>query len=205
MHQIPKRNADLRRYVLLKDIRRCVLYALWCGFWFYGIWFYNVNREAYPDGRQLSGWRFVALIVFVLVIGFFLFRMQKFFTQRTLAGKILQSNITHSYTYSEDPGLFNGIKYDYRLKTALIVQTEDGKQKKIRFEQKMGSYQSHRVGEYIIRFHGLAYPINPTINKESGYMCVACGRFHKQWQPHCAVCEHSLIHPDDIKNIVTNK
>ena len=202
MYRIPKRNRDLRRYVFFKDARRILLYVLWLTLWTVSVILFNQNRQTYPDEKRLTGWRAVALFAAVIIIGFVAFRIYKFFTERTVYGKVIFSGLHHDYTHSEDPGSFNTMKYDFRLKTALTVETANGKKRKLRFEQKIGSYYAYRTGEEILRFHGLSYPINVNHQKGHGYVCVACGRFHQNWQEKCAVCELSLIHPDDLSEIL---
>ena len=44
MAKIPSKNKDLRRYVLFKDLRKLVLYALWLAIWYLGADAYNQSH-----------------------------------------------------------------------------------------------------------------------------------------------------------------
>lgn len=198
MYRIPKRNRDLRRLRFFKTFRRVGLFTLWMAIWTISAVIFYREHLYYPEEMRLQGWRLVALVIAVPTVGIFLFRIPKLFSEFGVEGKIVETGLSHSYTHSEDPGGANGIKYDFRLKTVLVVETARGKRKRIRFEQKMGSYTAYRVGEEIVRFRGLPYPINPHDSNKGGYVCVACGRFHAAWQDKCEVCEHTLIDPAEL-------
>lgn len=199
MIRLPQKNHDLRRYVLKKELRRILLYLVWLGVFLAAALSYNHNHQTYPPERRMEGWRMLVWMLIAAVIGFFLFRIHQFFTRRACRGTVLLSKLSHTYTATEDPirGSRDG-GYDFRLHTALILQKPNGKKKRLRFEQKIGSYQYYREGAELIRFRSLPYPINLGSDAESGFVCVACGRMHKHYQAHCDQCGLSLIDPREI-------
>lgn len=198
MTRIPQKNRDLRRYVLMNDLRRACLFAAWMTVWFLGAHTYNLNHQTYPDERRMVGWRMPVWLIIGAVIGFFLFRMWKFYTLRTVRGTVLTAGLSHTYTHSEDPGAATTLEYDFRLRTALVLRRPNGKKKRLRFEQKTGSYLYYGEGAKLIRLHGLPYPINTDPAAPHGYVCAACGRMYGAWQERCELCEHSLIDPKDL-------
>ena len=196
--KLPKRNRDLARYALKKDIRRGILYALWLVAWVVAAYAYNANHQTYPPERLLLGWRLAFWMLGGVTLGFCLFRCWKFFTHRTVRGDVLYSGLSHTYTHSESPGVASSLEYEFRLRTALILRTPSGKKRRLRFEQKIGSYHYYNDGEKLIRFHGLPYPVNLDPDAPHGYVCAACGRMYRNLQEKCDVCELSLIDPKEL-------
>lgn len=201
MYKIPKEYEDLRRHILKTDIRRLVLFALWMALFLAGALYYNDSNKTSLTSPQITGWRLAIYLFCVGVLGFFLFRVWKFFTDRTYVGTIQKSGLSHTYSASEDPYAFKPLTYDYRTNTALEIIPE-GKKKahRLRFEQKIGSYWYYDEGQTVIRFHGCPYPLNVDPTAPHGYICVACGRMHKTYQDECDACFLSLIDPARLKD-----
>lgn len=199
MSRLPKRNTDLCRYVLFRDLRRTLGFLLWIALWIGGAISYNQNHQTYPDDRLIKGWRMVLYAAVVAAFGFLIFRMWRLFTDRTLSGTIVSSGLSHTYSASPDPGLTQKLSYDFRLNTAIKVKCEDGKVRRIQFEQKHGFYHYYHEGNRIIRFHGLPYPINLDPDAPHGYVCAACGYWSETATGDCEACRHSLIDPKELQ------
>ncbi|MBQ9759851.1 MAG: hypothetical protein IJW16_00720 [Clostridia bacterium] len=195
MYRIPKQYRDLRRHIFFTDLRRICLFVLWIAIFVASAIFYNYNHQTYADDRRIVGWRLVALIVFAVVTGFFLFRLWKFFTDRTYSGTIEFAGLTHTYTQSDEPYGFKPMSYAERTNTKLTVITKKQKKRRLRFEQKIGSYWYYADGQRIVHFHGCPYPINLDPTAPHGYICVACGRMHDRYIDECEYCYLSLIDP----------
>lgn len=191
--KLPTKHRDLRRLVLRRDAIRILAFALWILLWLLGAHSYNQNRQAYPPERRILGWRLLVLMAAVSVVGFFLFRVYKLFTERACIGVIESSGLSHAYRSSADPG--RGMQYDFRLNTTLTVRLSSGKKMRLRFEQKNGFYQYYREGTRIGRFRGLPYPVRLCDDGKEGYVCVACGCMHPSLLSHCEACGHTLIDP----------
>ena len=202
MVKLPAQNKDLRRYVLFKDLRKLMLYALWMTIWYFGAYIYNQNHQTYPPERQMIGFKLLLWMLASALLGFFLFRIWTFFTDRTYRAVITASGLSQSYEASKDPGLHNATDYDFRLNTALRIQ-KCGKRKsrRIHFEQKPGFYFYYYEGTEIVKLHGLPYPVavgnrHPDAKKR---ICAACGQIAVDTEAHCHVCGHSLINFADLQ------
>lgn len=198
MSKIPMQYKDLRRHIFFTDLRKCLLFTGWMIIFIASAIFYNYNHQTYPPERKILGWKLFALILFAAVTGFFLFRMWTFFTDRTYTGTIHFSGLTHDYTTPDTPYGFKPASYAERIQTKLVVLTDKQKKRRLRFEQKIGSYWYYADGQRIIHFHGCPYPLNLDPEVPHGYICVACGRMHENYVPECEYCYLSLIDPKEI-------
>ena len=122
--KIPKENRDLKRYVLRKDLIRALGFALWMVVWYSGAVAYNLNHKTYPPERQMIGWKLCLWMAIAAVIGTVIFRIWRFFTDKTYRGRIVSNDNSRSYTQSQDPG---SAEYDFRLNTKLKILDDDGK------------------------------------------------------------------------------
>ena len=218
--KIPRGNRDLIRFVRWQRIRRIGGYLLWLAVFSLGAWFYNDAHQTYPPERRMVGLRLVILMLVAAISGFFIFQMWKFFSHRTVEGRIEQSALSHTYTTTEDPGQMKTLNYDFREHTYLIVRTDKGKKRRIRFEQKTGFYLYYYPGSYLCRFSELPYPVCDPARRcrpdaedsyvarvsrrhhddlSEGRMCVACG-FLNRGDRVCDRCGLSLIDPNDVWN-----
>lgn len=195
MYKIPMQYKDLRRHVLWADLRKIIFYVVWMLFFLGNAILYNYNHQTYPPERRLTGWRMALFLAIAALAGFFLFRLWTFFTDRTYTGVIHHTGLSHSYSPPDEPYGVKAANYDFRTNTRLMVQTDKQKKRRLRFEQKRGCYWYYNEGERIVHFHGLPYPLNLDPAAPHGYMCVACGRIHKVYQPECEFCFLALIDP----------
>ena len=213
---IPKSNRDLKWYVIRRKSLQILLFLLWIAAFVFGALAYNNAHQTYPPERQIIGWRLVFWILASILSGFFLFRLPRLFTDRTFEGNIEVSGLSHSYSSSADPGAGSSVNYDFRLNTYLVVRTEDGKKKRIRFEQKPGFYIYYHEGTHVCHLRGLPYPIRdpermilPEVKPGSeeekafrhilnGYVCAACGTVNSSLDEPCSICGHSLIDPKEL-------
>lgn len=218
--RIPRANRDVRRLVAWRKIRRIGGYVLWLAAFWFCAWFYNDSHQTYPPERRLIGWRLAIFMAVAALTGFFLFRVWRFFFHRTVEGEIVLSELSHTYTTSADPRTVKILNYDFREHTYLVIRTDKGKKRRIRFEQKTGFYLYYYPGSYICRFSELPYPIcdparrcQPRVEESpvaraarahhddlsGGRMCVACG-FLNRGEETCDRCGLSLIDPADVWN-----
>ncbi len=198
MMKIPSKNKDLRRYVLKNDLVRGVLFLMWMALWISGVTFYNHRNASVINPTPLGGWKLWVLLAAITLVGFFLFRLQNFFKDRTFSGKIISSDLLHDYSSSKDPGTSKPMQYDFRLNTAIRVLDKKQKKHRLLFEQKNGFYTYYHEGTEIVHFRGLPYPVRT--DEAEGYICAACGRIQSQLEPSCEDCGHSLIDPKDLNS-----
>lgn len=196
MIRIPKKNRDLRRRVIRRDLLRAGGYLLWLAAWLAGIYSYNNSHPYIP----LTDWRYWLTVVAAAGLGFFLFRVWKLLFDFSCRGVIEQSDLSRTYSASSDPGLLKGLDYDFRLNTSIKIRMKSGLFKKIRFEQKRGFYFYYHEGNQVIHFHGLPYPISTDPKAPNGYVCAACGAWSEELSEHCPVCRYSMIDPKDLSD-----
>ena len=198
MRAIPKKHRDLRRLAATRTVLRVFGYLLWLALWYSGATVYNLNHMTYPPERRMVGWRLAIWMGIAVLSGILLFRMWKLITDRTVCGVIESSGLSHGYTPSEDKTLLQGGDYDFRLHTVLVIRSENGKRRRIRFEQKNGFYMYYHEENRIIRFRGLPYPLNTDPQAKNGYVCSACGFWSKSYEESCPACYRSLIAPEEM-------
>jgi hypothetical protein len=134
-----------------------------------------------------------------------------------MEGVILEAGIARGYTSSRDPGASNPVDYDFREYTRLVIQTPNGKRRRIRFEQKPGFYLYYYPGTYVCRLPVFPYPLrDPQRSGEpprgesrlgekanddlsGGYLCIACGSLNnRSLSEPCGRCGHSLVDPKEF-------
>ena len=220
---IPPKNRDLRRYVLRRRLLQLSGYLLWLAVFWFGAQGYNNSHQTYSPDRLILGWKLAVWMLAAAIVGFFLFRLWRFITQRGMEGQVEKSGLAHSYTSSGDPGGGNSVNYDFRLHTRLVVRDSRGKRRRLRFEQKAGFYLYYYPGTQVCRLSGLPYPIrNPeqtgspreefgqgkTAHDDlsNGYLCAACGNLnnHSLSEP-CGLCGYSLVDPAELWRCGENK
>ncbi len=193
--KLPSRNRDLWRYVLFCDIRRIAGFLLWQAIWIGSALAYNHNHQTYPEHRRITSWRLVLLIVIAVGTGVLIFRMWRFFTDRTRCGVIEKSGLSRSYSASSDPGDHG---YDFRLNTTLKLRLSNGKAKRLRFEQKNGFHFYYHEGNRVLKLRGLTYPINLDPDATHGCVCAVCGNWSKERLERCPHCRHSIIEQEEL-------
>ncbi len=213
--RLPKKNRDLRMYVLCRRGLQIGGYLLFIAAFYFGADAYNRAHTTYPPHRLIIGWRMAVWILSAVLLGFVLFRIWKLFLDRSFEGVVEKSGLSHDYTASADPGVANPVSYDFRLHSALVVRTPNGKKRHIRFEQKPGFYLYYYEGTHICHFAGLPYPVHdpdrtcrPPLRSDGaeeafddlsgGVVCVACGFMNKRADVPCGNCMHSLIDPREL-------
>lgn len=195
---IPARNRDLRRLVLRRRLTRIGIYLLWLFLLTVGFLQFNAAHERHP----LAPWQIALWLGGGAVLGFFLFRVWRLFTDRSCIGVISYSGLSH------------GIRGDeFRLNTALrLTDASTGKRRRLRFEQKNGFYLLYHEGVRICKFSALPFPLpdprtvpspdpagaNGPDDPAAGAFCVVCGRVNPSDAAECEVCHHSLIRPEDL-------
>ena len=214
--RIPERNRDLLRYVRRRRLAQLTGYVAFVAAFALGANAYNASHQTYPPEKQLLGWRLALWMLAALLIGFFLFRLWRFFTRCTVEGRILHAGLSHGYVPSDDPGAANAVSYDFRVHSYLTVEDEKGKRHRLRFEQKPGFYLYYYPGTRLCRFAGLAYPLcdprsacrperrrragegDPHDDLSGGSICVACGLLNRSSEQVCGRCGLSLIDPAEV-------
>ncbi len=196
--KLPKQYKKLYRYIYKRNCLRLLGFALWCTALIGGVVAYNNNHKTYPDYRRIIGWKFAVCVLAAVVSGILIFKLWKLMTDRTRVGTVIASGISHTYTGSSDPdGTSND--YDFRTHTTLRIRLDDGRTRRLRFEQKNGFYLYYHEGERIVKFHGLPYPLNLDRTEAHGRICSACGTHAKKGTVLCDACSLPLIDPNTVE------
>lgn len=215
MFRLASQNRDLLLYIRRRRAFRIVLFVAWVALLCVCALLYNRSHEVSILPR-IVGWRLAVWILAAVISGLFLFRIPGLFFDRSFEGVVVRSGLSHSYSPSADPGAGRSTSYGFRLNTVLIVRTDNGKLRRIRFEEKPGFYLYYHEGNYIRHISGLPYPIadparmtdlpidgtsldddstgNTVIDPRTAYLCAACGYFSRE-STVCPHCGHSLIDP----------
>ena len=194
MPRIPKKNQDLRRLVWRTAVLKLLGWCAWVTILCLGAHSYNQNHQTYTPDRLMLGWKMVLWVAFAALSGFCIFRMWRFFTNCAFVGQIERYAQVRSYGPANDTDSGN----DFRINTSLRVHTDNGRRRRIRFEQKNGFYAYYHEGNRIARLRGLSYPINLDPDGKDGYVCAACGAHCSEWQDSCPACYRSMIDPHDL-------
>ncbi len=189
--KLPTHYTDLQRFVIRRRIGRTIGWILFVAAWVSGAVMYNLNHKTYPPERRMIGWKMVLWIIAGAIVGAFLFKLWQMMLDRTLVGTVRRSELSRSYSSTQD--VAGSRDYDFRTNTVLCLQLNNGKRKRIRFEQKNGFYLYYREGERLVKFSGLPYPINLDPDATHGCVCAACGRWVQKKAPRCEACGLSLI------------
>lgn len=215
---IPARNRDLRQYVLRRRAAKLGAYLLWMLVFLFSAIAYNRAHQTYRPERLLLGWRLAVWLAAGAIAGFFILRIGRLIKDRTFVGTVETSGLSHTYASSADPGIGSPVSYDFRLQTYLIVRTDSGKRRRIRFEQKQGFYLYYYEGTRLCHLAGLPYPIRdpahrcqpkrqsaerrraeePFDDLSGGFLCAACGYMNESLSAPCGGCGHSLIDPAEL-------
>lgn len=194
MKRVYQKYPALRWRAIKKDALRLSLYLLWLLAWLLGALGYNAGHQKDPLHRQITDWKLALWMLAAALIGFFLFRVYKTVLHPTVLGVITKTGFSNAYTHGEGTK-GESISYDFRRRSVLYLTTDKQKKRRVRFEQKTGSYLYYQTGERILRLHGFAYPLNLDPSAPHGYACIGCGRIHKELLPECEKCALPLIDP----------
>lgn len=195
--KIPQKYIALRRYALGRLLLRVGGFVGWLLLWIGAAVSYNQNHQTYPAHRRFVGWRMALLAALAVASGILIFRLWQLYTDRTKHGVILSAGISRTHGAAKEDDT-TGDDHEVRLNTALVLQDDDGKKHRLRFEQKNGFYHYYHEGNRIVRLRGLTYPIHLDPNAPHGYVCSVCGRWTAKYTPQCEGCHHPVIHPAEL-------
>lgn len=213
MYSISKLNSNLKKYASISMIK-CILYYLaYIVFMFAAFLFFIKNRH--EDAEPLQQWVYIIFPAFVLISGWWLFSVNRFFFERTVSGRIVKYNIKRNYGRSMKRNASFVIKeftYIY-----LTIESNTGKYKRIKVQLFDDGYDGYyKDGDMIIRYRGLNYPISIESELNNVHLCPVCGvrtyydeakHVDGTWIPEfendlikCRCCGHLLL---DIRSSIS--
>lgn len=199
-YKIPIKNTDLRRYALLKNAKRLIFCLLYYAFFILAYLFYIEDTRHEPLSPL-----YLAIFAFAVIIsGFFIFKMNSFFFDRSLVGTVQAISLVRNY----DRGINRRAKHSFDFHTYLKIVVADGRsrRRKIRvslFDDGFDGY--YKEGDTVAAFRGLNYPLSFESESRGEHICVVCGArsYEKNEQMHskCLSCNYSLIDIADFKEM----
>ena len=199
--RIPEENRDLRRYAFFVNLKRIVLFLLWCAMWVLAYRFYL----EYPINKPLVRWLLLIFAGGVLVGGWFLCSMTAFVRERSFFGKVEKMKLDREF----QKGVVTARSADEEMFRVLIVRDEKGKRRRLRFKMKDSGFGLYyRDGAEIAYFRGTKFPLCLDTKDKDACMCVACGtRNYPEWRDgekgdkptYCALCGHTLVDTEKLK------
>lgn len=169
-YRIPKVNSDLRRYAVLKQVKRAVGFAAYCAIFALAYIFYLQGALREP----LTPLFLAIFIAAVVISGVAIFRFDRFFTDKSLSGKILSIKVTRSY----GRGMTRSarISLDFHTYNRITVTDGEGRRCKVKvqlFDDGFDGY--YREGETLVAFRGLNYPLSLDAESRGEHICTVCG------------------------------
>ncbi len=211
--KIPPINRDLILHLRRRRTIRLLLLIGWITVFMVSLVMYNQSHET-SVLPKITGWRLLVWIFAVVIGGVLLLRIPQLFFCKTFEGVILRSTLSRTYSSSDDynQSSSNGV----RTNTSLRIRTNNGKIKRIRFEEKNGFYLYYHEGNYLCRLSGFTFPVvdpcrsatvetagqpadedttSATVRDPmNSFLCVVCGHLNAEHSV-CDQCGHSLIDP----------
>ena len=197
-YKIPIKNTDLRRYALLKNAKRLIFCLLYYAFFILAYLFYIEDTRHEPLSPL-----YLAIFAFaVMISGFFIFKMNSFFFDRSLVGTVQAISLVRNY----DRGINRRAKHSFDFHTYLkiVITDKSGRRRKIRvplFDDGFDGY--YKDGDTVAAFRGLNYPLSLEAERRGEHICMICGvrSYEKkgQVQDRCPSCNYSLIDIADLQ------
>ena len=169
-YRIPKENSDLRRYAVLKQVKRAVGFLAYCATFALAYHFYlqGALREPLPP-------LFLAIFIAAVVIsGVMIFRFDRLFTDKSVSGKIVSIEVTRSYGRGMNRRA--GFSLDFHTYNNITLTDGGGRRHRIKvqlFDDGFDGY--YREGETIAAFRGLNYPLSLDAEGRGEHICTVCG------------------------------
>ena len=178
-YTIPKENADLRKYAFWHNWWRPIAFVAYIAVLFAAFAFFVLGRH--EDIEPLKWWVYPAFTAAVLVSGWFIFNVKRFFFDRNVSGVI--SEMSFERNFGRGLNRSAGVTIDDHTYVRMTVKTDTGKRKRIRatlFDDGYDGYYAE--GREIIKFRGFNYPVCIESEKNGSHLCVVCGvrTFYKQ-------------------------
>lgn len=171
---------------------RIVLFLLWCFIWFEsGNRYLNLDYVYYDSGDT----RLIAIPLLISVVGFFVFKPYKIFTERSYFGKIEKIEKQSAELIKKDK---NGVKviikrmhmvmYDgYNL---LTIRKKNGRLAKRKVPNLASFDRLYDIDSSVSVINGVRFPVpmNKATVPEGKCLCTKCGSFENAQRQRCSMC-----------------
>lgn len=205
-YKIPNKNKDLRRYAVWRNLKYVLGFVTYVALMAAAFLFFLNGRN--EDLDPLHWCVYIIYPAVVLVSGWFIFRMTRFFTDKSFSGKI------ESMSFSRDFG--RGINrrgrfsFDYHTYRTVVVRDGKGRKRRARVTLFDDGYDGYfKEGRTLVNYRGLNYPVCLESEDEGAHICTVCGvrTYYKEGKMKdgesvpetvdglmiCRACGHTLI------------
>lgn len=186
-----------------KRLLRLVLFLIWCGVWAESaIRYYNLD---YVDFSFMNP-RIYIIPVVIIVLGIWIFKPYRFFTDRTRCGFIEDITFIQGYNARMGGGARMGNKFvsarnTVQVKNAVTVTVtgSDGKKS----VKKMAAFENfsklYKKGSAVSVISGvdLPIPLEEGIVPRGRCLCTKCGSFEPSDYRRCNMCHAILWYKQD--------
>lgn len=205
-YKIPKENRDLQRYALWRNLWRLLGYVAYVTV--LAVAFASFLAGRHEDAEPLKWWIYPLYGAVVLVSGWFIVNMTRFFGDSTVCGVIKEMSFERNF----DRGLNRkaGISIDDHTYVRMRIVTPSGRTRRIRVMLFDDGYDGYFAeGRTVVKYRGLNYPICLESEEEGIHICAVCGvrtfykegkMIHGEPMPQrqgelivCRSCGHTLI------------
>ena len=202
-YKIPQTNTDLRRYATLKQTWRIVGFVIYCAVIALAYLFYLGGALRKP----LEPIFLVIFIFAVIISGAFIFRTDRFLSDKNLSGRIESIKVKRNY----GRGMTRNAKLSLDFHTYNKIKITDGKGKHHTltvqlFDDGFDGYYSE--GDEIIAFRGLNYPLSLEAERRGEHLCSVCGArcYDKEKREgslisngtSCPACSKTMINTEEL-------
>jgi len=181
-----------------KKLMRLVLFLAWCGIWTESaIRYYNLD---YVDFSPMNP-RIYIIPVIILVIGLWVFKPYRFFTDKTMCGSIERIAFSDGYTARMGGGARMGGKsvsarHAEKIKNTVTVTVvnDEGKRSVKKMTTFVNFNKLYKEGSGVSVICGVDIPIpfDKTVIPQGRCLCTKCGSFEPLDYKRCNMC-HALL------------
>ena len=193
-----KRIADTYRQNMpfyLRGFERCVmrvvLFVLWCVIWLESGTRYVNLSYVYFD----SDTRAVIVSLLLSILGYFIFKPYKIFTERSFCGKVEMIEKQRAETVKKDKngkkvrekGIRSGL---YDGTNVLVIRKPDGRLARKTVPNLVAFENLYDIDTEVSVICGVRFPV-PLDNKavpENSRFCTRCGSFESAERTRCSMC-----------------
>lgn len=171
---------------------RIVLFVLWCFIWLEsGNRYLNLDYVYYDSGDT----RLIAIPLLISVVGFFIFKPYKIFTERSYFGKIEKIEKQSAELIKKDKSgakviikRMHMVMYDgYNL---LTIRKKNGRLAKKKVPNLASFDKLYDIDSSVSVINGVKFPVpmNKGVVPENKCLCTKCGSFETSDRIRCSMC-----------------
>ena len=175
---------------------RIVLFVAWCVIWLEsGTRYLNLDYVYYDSGDA----RLILIPMLLSVIGFFIFKPYKIWSQRTYFGKIERIEKQNAELIKKnDKGVKIVIKRMHMVMydgmNTLTIRKKNGRLAKKKVPNLAAFDKLYDLDSSVSVINGIRFPapMDKNVIPENMCLCTACGSFERNTRTRCSMCFSTL-------------